>query len=68
MQRRTQTQELNQLVEDFTEAHTNLLLRINTLSTNVRSARLAGYTIHDIEDLMVIIKVCYLNISFLPIA
>jgi hypothetical protein len=68
LQRRTQTQELNQLVEDFTEAHTNLLLRINTLSTNVRSARLTGYTIHDIEDLMVIIKVCNLNISFLPIA
>jgi hypothetical protein len=68
LQRRTQTQELNQLVEDFTEAHTNLLLRIHTLSTNVRSARLAGYTIHDIEELMVIIKVCYLSISFLPIA
>ncbi|CAF4079785.1 unnamed protein product, partial [Rotaria sp. Silwood2] len=55
-QRRTQTQELNQLVEDFTQAHNNLLLRINSLSANLRSARLSGYTIHDIEDLMIVIK------------
>lgn len=58
MQRRTQTQELNQLVEDFTQAHQNLLSRIHVLSGNLRSSRLAGYSLHDIEDLTIIIKVC----------
>lgn len=52
---------MNQLVEDFTQAHAQLLQRINVLSNNVRSARLAGYSIRDIEDLMVIIKVCKYN-------
>ncbi|CAF5215804.1 unnamed protein product, partial [Rotaria magnacalcarata] len=58
IQRRTQTQEINQLVEDFTQAHSNLLSRINILADNLRSSRLSGYSIHDIEDLMIIIKVC----------
>ncbi|CAM4782634.1 unnamed protein product, partial [Rotaria magnacalcarata] len=56
IQRRTQTQEINQLVEDFTQAHSNLLSRINILADNLRSSRLSGYSIHDIEDLMIIIK------------
>lgn len=51
-------------MEDFTHAHADLLKRINTLSHNLRSARLTGYTIRDIEDLMAVIKVCLF--SFVP--
>ncbi|CAF3804026.1 unnamed protein product [Adineta steineri] len=56
IQRRAQTEEIDQLVEDFTQAQTHLLQRINVLSNELRSARLAGYAISDIESLMVIIK------------
>jgi hypothetical protein len=48
---------LDRLVDEFTQAHTNLLLRITGLSNNLRSARLVGYSPRDIDDLMVIIKV-----------
>ncbi|CAF4456379.1 unnamed protein product, partial [Adineta steineri] len=55
-QRRIQAQELDRLLEDFTQTHDNLLDRINAINNNFRSANLAGYSIRDIEDLMVVIK------------
>ncbi|CAF1053347.1 unnamed protein product [Adineta ricciae] len=55
-QRRIQAQELDRLVADFNQTHTNLLQRINAIGNNHRSAHLAGYSIRDIEDLMVVIK------------
>jgi hypothetical protein len=63
-QRRIQAQELSQSVQDFTQAHTNLLLRINVLSNNLRTARLAGHTIQDIEALMATVKVSKRIFSF----
>ncbi|CAM2712242.1 unnamed protein product [Rotaria socialis] len=55
-QRRVQAQELERLLDDFGQAHTNLLHRINALSTNLRTARLIGYSTRDIEDIMSIVK------------
>ncbi|CAF4031028.1 unnamed protein product [Rotaria sp. Silwood2] len=63
-QRRVQTQELQRLLDDFDQAHTNLLHRINALSNNLRTARLVGYSSRNIEHLIVIIKVFKLNIFF----
>ncbi|UJR08743.1 hypothetical protein I4U23_013000 [Adineta vaga] len=62
-QRRIQAQELDRLVGDFTQAHTNLLQRINSISNNHRSAHLAGYSIRDIEDLMIVIKTLHREVQ-----
>ncbi len=45
------------MIEDFAQSHTNLLVRINALTDNLRTARLLGYSPRDIEDLTNIIKV-----------
>ncbi|CAF1425562.1 unnamed protein product [Rotaria sordida] len=55
-QRRVQAQELERLLDDFGQAHTNLLNRINALSNNLRTARLVGYSSRDIEHIIAIIK------------
>ena len=56
-QRRIQAQELERLLDDFTQAHTNLLDRIHSLTDNLRAARLTGYSPSDMEDLMGMMKV-----------
>jgi hypothetical protein len=56
---------LDRLVDDFAQAHTNLLQRINALSNNLRSARLLGYSSRDIDDLMAMMKVYKIKISSL---
>ncbi len=63
IQRRIQTQELDRLLDDFTQSHTSLLHRINSLTNNLRTARLLGYSARDIEDLMIIVKVSITTIS-----
>jgi hypothetical protein len=65
MQRRVHAQELDRLVDDFTQAHTNLLQRITALTNNLRAARLLGYSPRDIEDLMVMMKVFKIKISLI---
>ena len=57
IQRRIQTEELDRLLDDFAQSHTNLLVRINALSNNLRAARLLGYSSRDIEELVRVIQV-----------
>lgn len=45
------------MVEEFTQAQTSLIERINNLTHGLRSARLSGSNVNDIENLMLVIKV-----------
>lgn len=66
MQRRRQAEEVDRLVDDFTQSHTDILFRIHALKQQLRVAYLGGYSPRYIEELLLTLKV--FDSSFVPVS